>query len=130
MGNVTAVQETETVSAAKPYRDAMACLIAYPLATFVLIKIVLTANSAAMGIYEDFGTAIPTITGMAIRIANALAYQATFWIFGLGPVLGGIHAYLRPYPTHGKRFRLAAGGILLLATVLLLAAIALPLFQQ
>ena len=127
MENVTTVQEAGPGTASKPYRDVLACLIAYPLAIFVLIKIVLTANAVAMETYGDIGAAIPAVTLLAVRVANALAYQAQFWIFGLGPVLGGIHAYLRPYPTRRKRFRLAACGILLLVTLLLLAAIALPL---
>lgn len=130
MEYVTTVQEAVPGTASKSYRDVLACLIAYPFAIFVLIKIVLTANSAAMANYEDFGTAIPLVTGLAVRVANALAYQAFFWIFGLGPVLGGIQAYLRSYPTRRKRFRLVAGGGLLLVTLLLLATIALPLFQQ
>lgn len=125
---VTTVQEAGPGTASKPYRDVLACLVAYPLAIFVLIKIVLTANAVAMETYGEIGAAIPAVTMLAARVANALAYQAFFWIFGLGTVLGGIHAYLRPYPTRRKRFRLAAGGILLLVTILLLAAIALPLF--
>lgn len=130
MENFAAVQESGPVTASKPFRDVLACLIAYPLAIFVLIKIVLTANAVAMETYGAIGAAIPAVTMLAVRVANALAYQAFFWIFGLGPVLGGIHAFLGTYPTRRKRFGLAAGGGLFLGTVLLLAAIALPLFRQ
>ena len=130
MENVTTVQEAGPGTASKRYRDVLACLIAYPLAIFVLIKIVLTANAVAMETYGEIGAAIPAVTMLAVRVANALAYQAFFWVFGLGPVLGGIHASLRPYPTRRKRFGLAAGGGLLLVAVLLLVGIALPLFQQ
>lgn len=130
MENVAAVQKAGPGTASKPYRDVLVCLIAYPLAIFVLIKIVLTANAVAMETYGEIGAAIPAVTMLAVRVANALAYEAFFWIFGLGPALGGIHAYLGSYPTRRKRFGLAAGGGLLLGTDLLLAAIALPLFQQ
>lgn len=130
MENVTAVQESGSVAGPKPYRDVLACLLVYSVAIFVLIKIVLTANAIAMETYRDIGAAIPAVTMLALRISNVLAYQAFFFIFGLGPVLGGIHAALSHRPERRKRFGRTASGLLILVTALLLAGIALPLFQQ
>ncbi len=123
-------QQTKSGAASNRYFDTLVCLVAYPIAIFVLIKIILTASAFAMETFASIGTAVPPVTGLAARGANALAYQAFYWVFDLGLVLGGIHAALWPYPARRRQFALAAGGLLMLATGLMLTALALPLFQQ
>lgn len=129
MENVAANQQSNSGTASKRPSDTLTCLVAYPISIFLLIKLVLTANAFAMETYANLGAALPPSTVLAAHVANALAYQTFYWVFGLGLVLGAIHAALRPWPAHRKRFALAVYGILLLATGLMLAGISLPLFQ-
>lgn len=103
-------------------------LIAYPFMLFAVMKIVTTVAALAMESYAEIGAALPPVTLLAIRVTDFLTYDGLILTFTAGPLLAGIHAGLTPFPQRQKRFARVVAAALILGTVGLLVAIALPLF--
>lgn len=103
-------------------------LIAYPVSLFATMKIATTIAALAMKSYAEIGAALPPVTLLAIRVTDFLTYYGLILTFTAGPMLACIHAGLTPFPQRQRRFTRVVAAALILGTVGLLVAIALPLF--